>query len=104
MKKEIKNFIASLMFFTRIPLPKAINLTKDDFSQAMKYFPVVGLIIGILSAMRLYADKPYFASIYSNFIKHDKLCYLNRAMHEDGLADTFDAFGGGSSKEKYYQY
>ncbi|MVT42954.1 adenosylcobinamide-GDP ribazoletransferase [Chitinophaga oryziterrae] len=99
MKREIRVFLTALMFFTRIPVPKNIGVT--DLNKSSRYFPLVGIIVGLTGALTYYGafflfKDPWIAS----FLSLGATLLVTGAFHEDGLADVADGFGGGWTKER----
>lgn len=71
-----------------------------NFTSALWAFPVVGLVIGsatglTLSGAAALALPPLVAAALAIFVS----LLLSGAMHEDGLADMADGFGGGHDAE-----
>lgn len=93
LREEFFVFLSSLSFFTRIP----IKLAPDKFkaNTVMRYFGIIGLLIGSISALSFFLVAliwPKNVAIVAAIIT---ATYLTGALHEDGLADTIDGFGGG---------
>ena len=94
-----------LRFYTRLPVPalpwEADPHALPDFSRMTRMLPVAGLIIGCIGAaaftLTALLGLPGFVSAA---IAVAVLTFVTGALHEDGLADTFDAFGGGSTRER----
>lgn len=100
MKKETRIFFTALMFLTRLPVPQTTDHSPEYLEKAAKYFPLIGWIIGGISAftfvlcqMALPVDLSILASIIAGIV-------ATGAFHEDGFADVCDAFGGGWTKER----
>jgi adenosylcobinamide-GDP ribazoletransferase len=74
--------------------------TPDWLARAMKYFPVVGAGIGVVSALVLLLANELWSPVISALLAVMASIALTSALHEDGLADTADAFGGGWTIEK----
>jgi len=74
--------------------------TPDWLARAMKYFPVVGAGIGLASAIVLLLANELWGTVISALLAITTSIVLTSALHEDGLADTADAFGGGWTAEK----
>ncbi len=100
MKKEWHIFLTAVMFYTRLPCPKHIDHAPDYLNKATRYFPFIGWIVGAVCFAAFYATQ-FLASteIAVAIALLAGLCTTG-AFHEDGLADTFDGFGGGWSREK----
>lgn len=98
--KEIHIFFAALVFYTKIPGPKSIILTPEHFSASARYFPLMGWIVGGLSALLYWSCCFVLPHAVSTLISMLLSILITGGLHEDGLADTCDGFGGGWSKEK----
>ncbi len=100
MKEELRIFFTALMFYTRIPCPSWVDHSPVYINKATRYFPLIGWIVGSISW------GVYFISIYFFPIEIAVVLSLlagvlcTGAFHEDGLADVFDGFGGGWTKQK----
>lgn len=98
LRQEYQYLLAALQFFTRIPVPATAPSDSERQNHALKYFPLVGWLVGSLCALTFYlADGILPASVAV------VLCIivgvlLTGALHEDGFADSCDGFGGGWDK------
>jgi adenosylcobinamide-GDP ribazoletransferase len=98
MKKEIRIFLAALMFFTRIPV--LVN-NPTDLNKASRYFPLVGIIVGFIGFFVLTVAHLVFRDAkIASIISLGATLLTTGAFHEDGLADVADGFGGGWKKER----
>jgi len=95
------DFRNALRFMTIIPVASSDAATAPDWlSRCVKYFPVVGIGIGIASALAwLLAGKIWGPGIAALLAVATSII-VTGGLHEDGLADTADSFGGGRSLEK----
>jgi adenosylcobinamide-GDP ribazoletransferase len=100
MKKEVRIFLTAIMFLTRIRVPPTVDHSPAYLQAAPKYFPVVGWIVGAISALFylvgsrfISADAGVIAAMVAGIL-------VTGAFHEDGFADVCDGFGGGWTKEK----
>ena len=100
MKKEVQIFFTALMFYTRIPIPKGIHFSKAYSKESIKYLPLIGLLVGGLSAFILILSLSTLPVSIAVTLSMISSLLLTGAFHEDGLADTVDGFGGGWNKEK----
>jgi len=91
--------LVAVQFLTRIPIP---NLPYDpnSLSRAVKFFPVVGLVIGSAAALLHQLLAPHLPRLVTALLVIAFLVSITGCLHEDGLADTADGFGGGSNKEQ----
>ena len=100
MKKELELFWIALMFYTRIPIPFKIEYSDDKLNKATRYFPLIGYVVGALSFITFYLLQfvlPLELSVIGSLVVG---MLTTGAFHEDGLADFFDGFGGGWTKDK----
>jgi adenosylcobinamide-GDP ribazoletransferase len=90
-----------MLFATRVPLPHAAPIGGADIARASWTLPAIGALIGLLGAavywiaVRLDLPPPVGATLAVAATLAATGC-----LHEDGLADTFDGFGGGGSRER----
>lgn len=96
----MKGFILLMSFMTRLYVPK-VEYDEEKLGKAMKFFPIVGFIIGII----LFLTDILVKGITLNdnvaiifIILVDVI--LTGAIHLDGLADTFDGIFSYRSKQK----
>ncbi len=90
---------ASLAFLTRIPAGwLAIDpATRPDFRRAAALFPLAGLVIGIAGGIVLVvAGAIGVPALVAAALAVATTVGLTGALHEDGLADMADSFGGSS--------
>lgn len=98
----MKNIAAALVFFTRLPFwrLKVFQVSPDYFSQVINYWAVAGWITGGIMAASLWLSSqilPYSIAIIIALLSR---LFITGSLHEDGLADFFDGFGGGSTRER----
>ena len=89
----------AFQFLTRIPMP-SIAFEADSLSRATKFFPLVGVVVGsggvLLQKLLLFhLSRPLIALIVLVYF-----VMITGCLHEDGLADTADGFGGGRTKNQ----
>jgi len=89
-----------LAFCTRLPLRFGAP-AEGNLAQAAWTFPVIGAGIGALGALVYWLG---YGAGSSSFVAATlavaATVIITGCLHEDGLADTADGFGGGSSKER----
>ncbi len=100
--KYVRDFFATVMFFTRIPIKWSFFSDKaPDLTEAAWAFPLVGFLIGVFSG--LLGDLLIFLELsifLSCIIAISLSIILTGAFHEDGLADTADGLGAGGSPQR----
>jgi adenosylcobinamide-GDP ribazoletransferase len=96
-------FFAAFTFLTRLPL----GVTRADadaalpsLAEASWAFPLVGVVIGAIGGIA-YAIAVAFGlpALAAALIAIATTALITGALHEDGLADTADGFGGGATRE-----
>ena len=91
----------AIRFLTVVRVPDTETAMATDWlARAMKYFPVVGAGVGLASALVMLIANEFWSPVISALLAVTASIVLTSALHEDGLADTADAFGGGWSIEK----
>lgn len=89
--------------FTIFPAGRVATVTRASARMAMLLAPLVGLLLGALAALIVWAvqwlDIPY-GDLVGATLAIAVLVYLTRALHLDGLADTTDALGSGRSGDE----
>lgn len=100
LKRELDIFFATLMFYTRIPVPSGTGHSEDVLNKTTKYFTLVGIIVGAIGSLTFWALDFVFSSNLAIILSVIVTLFVTGAFHEDGFADTCDGFGGGYTKEK----
>ena len=96
-----RDFLNALRFMTIFPVPSSDTATAPDWlSRCAKYFPAVGICIGLVSAVVLLLAGSIWSPVIAALLAVAASLVVSGALHEDGLADTADGFGGGWSVEK----
>ncbi len=100
LKLEWRYWLLALGFFTRIPVPAMANFQESDLNHAVKYFTLVGWLVGSVVAMVYGLAVHYLPSNIAVLLSMIASLYLTGCFHEDGLADAADGLGGGWDKEQ----
>ena len=98
-KSELETFIAAIRFFTWLPIPGPLGRSDESLEQAMRYFPAVGLIVGLLSGLTFAVTTFFWPKTLAVLAAMVAAILLTGALHEDGWCDMVDGFGGGLDKE-----
>src|SRR5262245_49037331 len=99
MRGIIRDLAAAFQFLTRLPL-KRLPYDTNALSRAAKFFPVVGLATGMLGSV-VYLDLlRHLPASISALLTLTVLMLASGGLHEDGLADVADAFGGGWNRDQ----
>ncbi len=85
---------------TRLPAARGTDYTPALDASAVRYYPAVGIIVGLASGAAFAAAHDPFGPLPAAVLAIAASALLTGAMHEDGLADTADGIGGGASAER----
>ena len=96
----MKRIAAALTFFTRIPIWKWTEIPQRYYSSVVVYWPLTGWVTGGFTALLLWSAAQVFPMLSAVVIALTGRALLTGALHEDGLADFCDGFGGGATKER----
>jgi adenosylcobinamide-GDP ribazoletransferase len=90
-----------VLFSTRIPLPQAAPIGGAEIARASWALPAAGVLIGGLGAL-VFGIGFYFGlpPLVDAALAVTATLAATGCLHEDGLADTFDGFGGGTRERK----
>jgi adenosylcobinamide-GDP ribazoletransferase len=99
LKRGGSDLISAMQFLTRIPLPSP-SYRPDSLSDAVKFSPLIGALIGGMAALLQKVVLNHLPRLVSAFVIVLFLVLITGGLHEDGLADAADGFGGGHSREK----
>jgi adenosylcobinamide-GDP ribazoletransferase len=94
-----EELLVAFQFLTRIPLPSG-SFEADSLSRAIKFFPLVGLVVGSGAALLQRLLMPHLNRSLVALVVLIYLVLISGCFHEDGLADLADGFGGGWNKEQ----
>jgi adenosylcobinamide-GDP ribazoletransferase len=100
VKLEWHYFLLALEFFTRIPVPHYAYFQESDLNYSAKYFPLIGIIIGLIGAGVFVVSAKFLPKQIAVLLSMASTIYVTGAFHEDGLADSADGLGGGYQREQ----
>ena len=95
----MNNLLAALMFFTRLPFHKIKQVPAESFSHVTGWWSVTGWLTGGVSALTFYIFYLFVPLELAVILAMLSRVLITGALHEDGLADFLDGFGGGNDKE-----
>lgn len=88
----MRGLILAIQFLTRLPTPQVSNFQQTELARAAVWFPLVGLLLGVLvvSALWLGAQvDPWLGALLGLLV----WVWVTGALHLDGLCDLADALG-----------
>ena len=97
--KPFYPFLVALQFLTRLPVPMAHTPDKRMLGRSLLYYPVVGLILGLLLAAMNWILSDATTLLRAALVLVTWVM-LTGALHLDGLADSADAWVGGLGDRK----
>ncbi len=96
----LRMLIMCLMFLTRLPMPFSRTIARLRLTDSMGLFAVAGALIGCAIAGLLcvlhWLGVP---STMAAVLACGASVLITGALHEDGLADVADGFGGGKDRQ-----
>ena len=92
--------LAAFIFFTRLPFWRLRQPPKECYKSVVEWWPLTGWLTGGLMAATLYAGSLYLPYVIAVLLSIVVRLLVTGALHEDGLADFFDGFGGSSDRER----
>lgn len=96
----MNNLAAALIFFTRLPFWRIFKVPNEYFKQVINYWAVVGWLTAPIMAGTLWLAAQFLPFQIAVILAILSRLLITGALHEDGLADFFDGFGGGTTKER----
>ena len=99
-RREWRLLLAAVQVLTRIPVTvgPASAWGPDTLRHATRYMPLVGLGIGLVAAAVFAAARAGLPPVPAALLALAATLLLTGALHEDGLADCCDGFGGGRTR------
>jgi len=91
----MRGFLGAVSLLTRIPARG-----DAEGKTTVPWLPVVGALIGGVCALVYVAARTVLSPLASAILAVAAGILLTGALHEDGLADTADAFGAGVDRER----
>ena len=94
------NLLAAFIFFTRLPFWRLKEVPAECFKHVVPYWPWVGWLTGGIMVTVLWTCAQVMPISLAWILAIVTRLFITGALHEDGLADFFDGFGGGTTRER----
>jgi adenosylcobinamide-GDP ribazoletransferase len=92
---------ASVLFSTRVPLGRTAVVEGAAIARASWAWPLAGALVGVIGAAVYWATATAgVPTLAAAGLSVAATLLATGCLHEDGLADTADGFGGASSRER----
>ena len=103
----MNNFFVGLQFLTSLKIVKQTEWSLESFGKSVKYFPLIGAVLGIIMASFYFIAIKYLPLVHI-YLSHNFLAILlfalsiilTGALHCDGFMDTADGVFSGRSKDR----
>jgi adenosylcobinamide-GDP ribazoletransferase len=100
LRAEVSLFLLALSWLTRLPVPRELGWNPERFAESARYYPLVGALVGLVAALVYGLAALWLPTLPALLLSTLATVRLTGAFHEDGLADSADGLGGGSSPER----
>jgi adenosylcobinamide-GDP ribazoletransferase len=95
----VRDLRTATSFLTRLRVGTDVG-GPEDLARGVPWFPVVGCVLGFVVAAVYAGGRSVFPSFIAAALAIAVGVWATGAFHEDGLADTADAFGGARTREE----
>jgi adenosylcobinamide-GDP ribazoletransferase len=93
--------LAAASFLTRLPVARFASPDTGLLARSMRAFPIVGIAVGLIGwAVFALAGALALPAAIAALLALVATVLTTGALHEDGLADTADGFGGGEDRAR----
>lgn len=96
----MRGFLIAMTFFTRIPLPVPKDITSEEFTRSYRYYPLVGLVIGLILWLLAKVLAPYYPPLVLGAVLLAAELMLTGGIHLDGFMDSMDGLLSARTPDK----
>ncbi|MDE6349295.1 MAG: adenosylcobinamide-GDP ribazoletransferase [Bacteroides sp.] len=96
----MNHLLAAFIMLTRLPFWKIKEVPAESFKHVVPYWPLVGWLTGGVMAAVLWLSGQFMPVSLAWILAIVARLLLTGCLHEDGLADFFDGFGGATTRER----
>ena len=100
MSRQLALFFTAVQFLTRLPTPAVRDFDPNTLSQSVRYFPLVGVLVGLINVVVWWLSSLRLPAGVSIGLMLAASAVLTGALHEDGFADACDGFGAGTTPDR----
>lgn len=99
----MRQFLIAFQFLTIIPLPVNLRFDKEDLGRSTVFFPLVGLVIGLLLLGTNRLISPWLTRPLCDALLIALMSAITGALHLDGLADVCDGLAARGERERFLE-
>lgn len=96
----MRAFLFSLQFLTILPVQRHHELPAQEIGRTVRYFPIVGLIIGLIVAIGAKVFGGLMEGAAADALTLALWVLITGALHLDGLADASDGLYAGKQSDE----
>lgn len=96
----MRHLAAALTLFTRLPLWRWVEIPAGAYDTAVAFWPVAGWLTAAVTAAAFLGFSFLLPPLAAAAAALGVRLVLTGALHEDGLADFCDGFGGGRDRQQ----
>jgi adenosylcobinamide-GDP ribazoletransferase len=101
IRQRVDELGAAFVFLTRLPLLHPGGLARGELAQALWSAPLVGVAVGLIGAVvYALAHGLHVPVLPAAALAITATLLATGGLHEDGLADVADGFGGGTTRDR----
>lgn len=99
MGGEVRHLLAAVSYFTRLPVTRGALSPELSLEHAVRYFSLVGWLVAAVASAVFWVSHQWFPLEIALLLSMASSVLFTGGLHEDGLADVCDAFGGAMDRE-----
>lgn len=96
----MRRFIIAATFLTRLPFPAPTDVTQEEFTASQRYYPLVGLLLGIILSLSALLLLNFYPPLVVAAILIIEELLLTGGIHMDGFMDSMDALWSARTPER----
>src|SRR6266567_3341582 len=101
LRSGVADLKIGLLFSTRFPIPHTAPIGGADIARASWTLPLIGVLVGLVGAFAYgIAFRFNLPPLVGAALAVGATVAFTGCLHEDGLADMFDGFGGGGDRQR----